>query len=368
METTSPSASAVSRAEGFLAGLVYLNSTLTAIDQSPDPFLLNPQTSNLWAPLQYAQTKLEETRLRLVNATRSMRLAGLDSTLDSLETPMAFYEAAIGGFRDTLLGLPPTTLGGVVGLCSLSRIALIEADYETSIDLFSNFVLWRDAINNHKHRRAFSDLIKAVFLEPPLAGQAFFQPITLMGANPTLQSPYQDARFIAPVPQRDGNNMFWNCYHAMHGLPTTHHPSAARPNEHHSYPIICSIQSTRTQSPNLQSLQGSSIVANFTHFLEQCGEVPLLLSTGGAKADGRQPIYIYDLTRTETESHIVNSYIRVLQNNNSLRTPTSERILSIAYRFVDLGYLQNAKEIRDYLLLIAKVCLSSLYGLETQSN
>jgi hypothetical protein len=287
-------------------------------------FNTNPisfQNAERWTFLQHVHYQLEETRHRLLNATHRMDLKCTDSTLNSFVNPTLFYEAAVSGFHNILLGLPPTTLGETIALCVMSHVTsccLYSTCNYIGLHPFSNFDLWRNAISNHDHRQTFDDLINAVCLEPCLD-------------------------FLMDISQYDNDmsngalDLFWNS-----DLPTI--------NE--------SMQlTTSTEAPDLPSLQGSPIVANLTHFLERCGELPLILSSRGATANNWHPIGISKPARSEAEHRIQRLYIQLLQDNGCFKDPIARGILSVVDRFIGLGYLHNTCEMRDYLLLVGKVRL-----------
>ncbi|CEI68260.1 hypothetical protein FVEN_g5569 [Fusarium venenatum] len=320
----------LSRAEGFLACLIWINSTRTIVG---DDLHANPtffQDTEQGAVLQNVYSQLEETRLRLVDATQSIALSCREDTLNSFVNPTSFYETAVSGFHNTLLGLPPTALSDVAALCAMSHaISFCLYSTRTPVDFepFSNFDLWRNAISNHEHRQPFDDLIKAACLEPYLTALAN----------------------IYPVPQYS-NDMFDGALELSWDSDLIH-PNFFLASENED----CS-RNESSQAPDLQSLQGSSIVVNLSHFLEQCGDPLFRLFSRGAM--GNMCLCIGTSVSSPAAS-VERLFMQILRDDASLKNPTIQGILSVVDRFVDLGCLQSADEMRDYLLLLGKGLLAS---------
>ncbi|GKU05055.1 hypothetical protein FLAG1_07803 [Fusarium langsethiae] len=348
METTSlnSSAWALSRAKGFLAGLIYIDSTQTIIGQDSNANPMFFQNIGQWIILQQAHSQLEETRCRLVDATHSIGLPITcpDDTLNSFVNPTSFYETAVSGFHNTLLGLPPTALGDVVALCAMSHVTscyLYSAYNNILFDPFSDFDLWRSTISDHEHRRLFDVLIKVACQEPYLT--------TLVDTYPVLQ--YGNGAC------NDALDLSWDpdlTTYTLNSFSTVQ-------NEQSSHIVSESMQLTTagTQAPDLQSLQGSPIVSNFAHFLERCGELPLILSGRGATVNEWHLIGTSKPDESRDEQRLKRLYIRLLQQRDPPNNIVIEGIVSVVKRFGDLGYLQSAGKIRDYLLLIGKGMLSN---------
>ncbi|KAM0233243.1 hypothetical protein ACHAPO_007322 [Fusarium lateritium] len=327
----------LSRAEGFLACLIWINSTRAIVG---DDLHANPtffQDAEQAAVLQKVYSQLEKTRLRLVDATHSITLACREDTLNSFENPTSFYETAVSGFHNTLLGLPPSALGDVVALCAMSHAiscCLYSTHNFVEFEPFSNFGPWRNAISNQEHRQPFDDLIKAACLEPYLT----------------------DLAKMYPVPQCS-NDMFDGALELSWDSDLIPLNSfLASENEDGSRNV-----SESSQAPDLQSLQGSSIVANLFHFLEQCGGPLFKLFSRGAMGNMWHCIgtSVSSPAASGDEHDLERLYMQILRDDASLKDPIIQGILSVVDRFVDLGYLQSADEMRDYLLLLGKGLLVS---------
>jgi hypothetical protein len=293
-----------------------------------------------WTIPHCVHSQLEESRHRLVNTMHSMDLTCLDNTLNSFVDPIPFYEAAVGSFHNTLLGQPPTTLGDIVALCAMSHVTSCCLN-STGNQISFGFDLWRNAISNHEHRQPFDDLIKAACLEPYLTAlmdvshsQQFTFPVALYGNEMSNEAP---------------------------GLPwdlnlTTLNSFFTSQNPHFSHIVRESTQLINSiQAPDLQSLQGSPIVANLARFLEECGELPL--STRGATINKWFPIGTSKPAESRAKHSIERLYIQLLQDDECFNDPTAQGILSVVDRFIGVGYLRNISEIRDCLLLLGKVRL-----------
>ncbi|CAF3517064.1 unnamed protein product [Fusarium graminearum] len=331
MINPTPLACSLSRARGFLAGLIFINSLPKIAGQDFNANIRLFQNTKQWTVLQHVHRQLEETRLRLVEVKRTISLECPDKTLASFNNPTSFYEAAISSFHNTLLGLPPTTLGGVVALCAMSHATscyLYSTGIQVAFDPFSDFDLWRSTISNDEHQQAFDDLMMAACQEPYLT--------TLMNPFPIFQDEIN-------LPSED-LNLLWS----PDPITNTLIPF-----------LITHNAAGESQAPDLQSLQGSPIVANLTHFLEQCGELPLILCGRDATADMCYFIGAPISTESGDEQDLKHLYIQLLRERGPLHGPVTQGIVSIVERFVDLGYLQSVDEVPDYMLLIGKEILPS---------
>ncbi|RGP75155.1 hypothetical protein FLONG3_5839 [Fusarium longipes] len=124
-------------------------------------------------------------------------------------------------------------------------------------------------------------------------------------------------------------------------------------DEQFNYTISASTQITSTQTPDLQRLQRSPIVTNLTHFLEKCGELPLILSSHGETANWR-PISTSRPAEFESEYRRKRLYLQALQDDGSHQDPATRAILCIVDRFIELNFLQNAAQMTHYLHLLGK--------------
>ncbi|RGP75755.1 hypothetical protein FSPOR_553 [Fusarium sporotrichioides] len=345
METSQPTPLAwtVSMARGFLAGLIFIGSTRTSMDQGFDASFPVLHSAEQWTVLHHIRLELEEIRLRLVHAKHAVGLARPDKALDSFDNPTSFYEAAISGFHNTLVGLPPTTLGGVVALCAMSHMISCyshSTGHYLPFDLFSDFDLWRNAISDHEHRRPFDDLVKATCIEPYLTALMDTLPV------PQFSNDISD----------EALDSFEDLSDTMHDSLTSINSLFTSQDEHPSHNASGRTQlTTGTQAPDLQTLQGSPIVTNLTDFLEQCGELPLILAGRGVAANKWHPIGTPKPDESADERHAKRLCSQLLQDSSSIKSPIIQGIVFIVDRFVHLGYLQSTDEVGDYMLLIGKV-------------
>ncbi|KAH7182599.1 uncharacterized protein B0J16DRAFT_343935 [Fusarium flagelliforme] len=335
------------RTEGLLASLVYLDSSATSITYFPYPETFNRHISHQWGLLRIVQVKLEEARQRLVAARRNLYLVGIDDSLDSFVKRTRFYETAVSSYRNTLLYLPPTTLGEVLALCSLSHVIQHSAGNHVSFD-FSHFEIWRNAIVNHKHREAFDDLIRAVCPEPPLAGPDLCTLLTLVNDSHPLQPGYQEEPSTTPTPQ--GDHMENNVLGSNLDLDHTIYDLLAFNSLSGGQMVSENAQFTSTIALNLQNLRESSIIYNISHFLESCGELTLVLSSPSSRRVTIQP------TQSERGNRIEPVYIQRLRDDDSLKDPRVQAIVSVIDSFINLGYVQSMNEARHYMLSLGNVC------------
>lgn len=361
METPNPIFPAcpllLARAEGLLAGLIYLDSIATAIDHFSNPHSSNPRILRQWALLRIVQAKLDEARERLIAAKDILYLEGRDDTLDSFVKPTRFYEAAISGYRNVLLHTPPTNLGEVLAVCSLSHVILQSASNQIGFD-FSHLEIWGNAIINHNHRQAFHSLITAICLEPQLTGsQDCCSFSACLSCSHSLQPSYQEALSAISTPQEDNmaNDIwgsFWDIDYTMDEFLPSNSLSGGQIAD-------CSLVSKNTQltSTSTPDLQGSGIIRNLTHFLEDCGELTdtLILPTPSSRGETVQ------LMHSEVRNLIEPLYIQRLRNDDSFKGPNAQAILSIIDSFAYLGYLRSANQARDYMLLLGKVYAPLVY-------
>ncbi|OBS20506.1 hypothetical protein FPOA_06874 [Fusarium poae] len=338
METASLDSSwTLSRAKGFLAGLIYIDSTRTIVSENSTTSPMFSHNASQWIILQHVHSRLEETRHMLIGAMNSISLAHPDDTLNIFINPISFYRAAVSGFHNTLLGLPPTALGDVVALCAMSHTTSCflhnSACNYLRFDPFSDFDLWRNAINNHEHRQAFDDLVKAACLDPYLTA---------------LASTYLEPQYNGM--SNEALELFWDV-----DLATANSFSIGL-DEQPSHIVGEGTQATTasTQVPDLQSLQGSPIVSNFAHFLEHCGEFPLILAGRGATVNEWNPIGTSKPDEPRCERRFKRLYIQYLQEGDSPDNTIIQGIISVVDNFVDLGYWRCVCEVRDYLLLVSK--------------
>ncbi|CAG7562823.1 unnamed protein product [Fusarium equiseti] len=364
METPNPIFSAwpllLARAEGLLAGLIYLDSTATAIDHFSNPHSSNPQILRQWALLRIVRAKLDEARQRLIAAKDIMYLEGRDDTLDSFVKPTRFYEVAISGYRNVLLHTPPTTLGEVLAVCSLSHVILQSANNQIGFD-FSHLEIWGNAIINHNHRQAFHSLITAICLEPQLTSQDCCSFSACLGRSHSLQPSYQEELSTISTPQEDdmANDIwgsFWDIDYTTHDFLASNSLSGGQTADC-SHLVSKNTQLTSTSTPDLQ---GSRIIRNLTHFLEDCGELTdtLVLSSPSRPSSRGETV---QLMQSEVRNLIEPLYMQRLRNDDSFKVTNSQAILSIIDSFTNLGYLQSTTEARDYMLLLGKVCAPLAY-------
>ncbi|KAF4439209.1 hypothetical protein FACUT_4286 [Fusarium acutatum] len=98
---------------------------------------------------------------------------------------------------------------------------------------------------------------------------------------------------------------------------------------------------------------GSALVANFTLFLEQCGD--LLQNLSGRWVTAKHQFSpLSALNQAGPQNNDVSSYLQRMRQDGSFQDPSSMGILSIADTFVQLGYLQTPKDVQDYMIIVGK--------------
>jgi hypothetical protein len=186
----------------------------------------------------------------------------------------------------------------------------------------------------------FGDLIKGACLEPRLTDPVLCSLPTLIADSYPLQPNYDDLPTIR-APQDDVLGLFWDLDNEIFPTANFLFKSQTGPSSYATSELI------DAQVPDLQSLQGSPIITNLTHFLRECGEFAIMLSSRGT-------------TAKQTESgleHNIKPLHTHLRNDESLKDPATQGILSIVDRFLDHGYLQSKEEVQNYMFLIGKVQL-----------
>ncbi|PNP86116.1 hypothetical protein FNYG_01172 [Fusarium nygamai] len=99
---------------------------------------------------------------------------------------------------------------------------------------------------------------------------------------------------------------------------------------------------------------GSALVANFTLFLEQCGDLFQNLSGRWVTAK-HQYSPLSALNRARPQNTDVSPYVQRMRQDGSFQGLSSTGILSIVDTFVQLGYLQTPEDVQDYMIIVGKL-------------
>ncbi|KAM0337897.1 hypothetical protein ACHAPU_011489, partial [Fusarium lateritium] len=287
--------------------------------------------------------------------------------LYSFANPTRFYEAALCSFRSTLTGMPPTTLGDIAALCILSHITssyLHNNGNTPNFTTFSDIDVWASNMNDPQHRQAFSSLIQVLYRTSATPSQTYSNPAPYPFQPQADYSlpPDQVPRGV-PAVQHVGLPNSVQLHPWVHGHSYTMAPSGASQNlqspiQHGQNDYIIpewTPQISGINAPDLQSLQGSAVIANLARFLEECGELLQVLSGRGATARPHAPDNSNSLSQSKHD--IKSACIQPIQNgrlfsNSPSARKIAQRILAIADRFIDLGYLQSIDNARIYLIVV----------------
>lgn len=123
------------------------------------------------------------------------------------------------------------------------------------------------------------------------------------------------------------------------------------------------------QVPELQNLQASAVITNLVHFLEECGELLQILSGRGVTTSCMSPGTSTGQSQSEVQTAIKSSFIQPLQNNKFfVDNLSAQRLLVVADRFVELGYLRSIDETRRYLINVGNVSCTDHYSVVQSLN
>ncbi|EXA46506.1 hypothetical protein FOVG_03874 [Fusarium oxysporum f. sp. pisi HDV247] len=213
---------------------------------------------------------------------------------------------------------------------------------------------WENAIGRYDHRQAFASLIWALFPEimTPPPPSSFLDPVTA-DYNDALHfmAMYQDAPFEPPP--REGD-LIGNALEYRNAAPNLFSLSGSQPtdqeahNDRYTFMGETAFQTLAPLDPH-----GSALVANFTLFLEQCGDLFLVLSGRWVKAK-HQYSPSSALNRARPQSNDVSSYLQRMRQDGSFQDPSSMGILSIVDTFILLGYLQTPEDVQEYMIIVGK--------------
>jgi hypothetical protein len=362
------------QADGLLASLIFLESAPRVINQHHSIAIpLAQQNAESWAVLNDIRIKLEEFRISMMTEVDVLGYSGLDPALDSFVGPTPFYEAAVGSLRNTLTGTPPSTLGDVVALYSLSQITscYLRSKGKTNIpDVFSNIGVWEHTISDLVHRRAFDNLVQAL---RPDTGQPYNTPVLYSPNAPadfSIPSPFTCQEMPPELPWKcDFEEFSWELGHSMSEFPVSPNVQFSSQDEQSDHTILAGpplgtpLNLPQVPLPDLQSLQGSAIITNLAHFLEECGDLLQILSGRGVTTSSLSPGTSTGQSQSEVQAIIKSSFIQPLQNNKFfVDNLSAQRLLVVADRFVELGYLRSIDDTRRYLINVGSVSCTDHYS------
>ncbi|KAF4464788.1 hypothetical protein FALBO_8370, partial [Fusarium albosuccineum] len=123
--------------------------------------------------------------------------------------------------------------------------------------------------------------------------------------------------------------------------------------------LICAegAQTIATSADGPHVFQNTAVIANILCFLDDCSDLMYTLSGQGITAKDLHSFTSFHQEHFEVRSLIKNAYILSLRSEQSFRNLPSEAVLSIAERFVEIGYLHSIDEVKDYLMNVGKAIL-----------
>lgn len=93
----------------------------------------------------------------------------------------------------------------------------------------------------------------------------------------------------------------------------------------------------------------------------QVGGLFYLLSGGGITAKTPQSVAAFNSQQEASKRIIQEQYLDLLANSDILVSSQALAILAIVKKFVKLGYLQDIREVQDYMLTVGKLLLHSCF-------
>ncbi|KAM0085482.1 hypothetical protein ACKRZS_002217 [Fusarium odoratissimum] len=333
--------------DGLLATLIYLDDTRSSATHFPNAELRDMAR---WQAILDFRIEVDQYWDDLTNITQTEDLPGLNSLLKALPTPVRLSEAAIFTFRNTLTGPDPDSLENIFAICSLSYVASICSGRTGKPDIdntFRDINIWRDSIGDPQHRQLFNDLIQRLWgASRDITTSAFQTEQSLHSASQHISVPYylspqsatmQDISLFGDFP-----DPFWGGLLDVPGsLPGPNFQMTGTTEG--TFPNVLD---TPEHQLSARDLRQSAVMNILINFLANCGNLMDILSGHGATAKGPHSDVSLD----------VKSFTQTLRRHDSFEDPSARGILAIVERFVDLNYFQNIEEIRDYIIIVAKVC------------
>ncbi|CVK94419.1 uncharacterized protein FMAN_03531 [Fusarium mangiferae] len=347
----------LSAADGFLAGLIYLGATKQATTQNRVTGRFTP-TNQSWRCLERIWINLETVHSGMLELVPILSLRGIDNTLDSFISPVLFFQAVTLSLRNILIGRPPNTFGDVITLFCLSHEVsrhLRSSHNSTMSDPKLDIGQWGNAISKYDHRQAFSSLIRALLPEiaAPTPPPSLLDPVTA-DYNHTLHlmATHQDTQLKPPS---QGSELIGTSLQYSGVPPNLLSLIESQPTEQEAHDDLYTfIGETGFQTLAPLDPHGSALVANFTLFLEQYGDLFQNLSGSWVTAKN-QYSPSSALNREVPQSNDVSSYLQRMQQDGSFQDSSSTGILSIVDTFIQLGYLQTPKDVQEYMIIVGKV-------------
>ncbi|KAJ3524360.1 hypothetical protein NM208_g12088 [Fusarium decemcellulare] len=389
-----PCSEGILEIDGLLAGLSYLEKVPLVTDEharllfpTTEDHLEHPLQRLDWSSIQDVQLRMLNYWQRLVELPPTIQSPRIMSLFRTYTNPTRLQEAGVFAFRNTLTGLTPNSLEDIFALCSLSYVmscSMIDEGKFTRHNILAGINVWQNALQNNEDRQTFGFLAEICWPEDPgetttIAPHGNGAPHPLPHSGPTSESFY--ALDFSSWSNEEGlfgmtGNTGYGCLpqNIFDSFPSTVtglvDPFLEIPED---FPQLAntSAGTNHAEETNMMGAEGgqitidsddvqkTAVITNIRRFLDKCNTLMRLLSGGGVTAKGLQSTLTFNQQRFELKNHIKNAYLWLLRDEKPFTGGISAAILSVAERFVDLGYLQSIDEVKTYLMNVGREILPS---------
>ncbi|CAM1504589.1 Fc.00g021800.m01.CDS01 [Cosmosporella sp. VM-42] len=111
------------------------------------------------------------------------------------------------------------------------------------------------------------------------------------------------------------------------------------------------------KTTSASDLQSTKMFWAILHFFDYCGELLFLLSGEGRTAKCLQSYLSLVQEKLQVKKQIQKFFIEPLRRGRHAQMASFRAVLSIAKRFVELGFLQSEDETRDYMVRVGKAII-----------
>ncbi|KAF5013944.1 hypothetical protein FDECE_73 [Fusarium decemcellulare] len=385
-----PCSKGILEIDGLLAGLSFLGKISIVTDEYAQ-FLFSETEGHVeyslqrldWLPIQDVKLRMLDYWQHLVELSLTLKSPRITSLLETYTNATCLQEAGVFAFRNTLTGLAPSSLENIFALYSLSYVmscCLIDEGKLARHNILAGIDVWRNALRSNEDRQTFSYLAGICWPE------GHWEPTTttLHGSGAPHPPPHSDqtpeslyALDFSSWSNEDvlfeitGSTGYDYLQNEVFGpFPPTVTGVANTFPENVSRFATTSAETSHAEESNTMDTEGgqttvdsdgvqkTAVMINILRFFDECGNLMRLLS-GGVTAKSLQSTVAFNQQRFEAKNHIKNAYLRLLQDEKPFTDGSSAAILSVAERFVDLGYLQSIDEVKTYLMNVGREILPS---------